>query len=108
VFYCILALAASLDTRLGTAKGSGEMLIYLDKTYRHVNRSLEQNEQPSDATVATVMSMAIHHDLLGWHENNHLHVVALTKMIEMRGGISAFEGNPMLMQKIYQQVSLPL
>jgi hypothetical protein len=93
-------MAAGLDARMGTSKDSEEVLKYLSKTYRLVSKHLQENEKPADSTVAAVMSLAIHEDLLGRPKKNQVHVRALYKIVDIRGGLTEFEANTMLLQKI--------
>jgi hypothetical protein len=94
-------MAAGLDAMLGIRqKDSKEVLKHLGNTYRCINRNIQQKEIPSDSTVATVMSMAIHEDLLGQQKRNKVHMDALCRMVNLRGGLVEFEGNKFLSQKI--------
>lgn len=93
-------MAAGLDCTMGTQKDSLEMEKYLGLTYRCIHWNLQQNKNPSDATVAAVMSLTIHADLLGDLKRSKLHIDALCNMIRMRGGLGVFDKNRILMQKI--------
>jgi hypothetical protein len=93
-------MAAGLDSMLGTQQDPREMLKHLGNTYRCINQNLQKNGKPLDSTVAAVMSMAIHENLLGQPQRTKVHMDALHRIVGMRGGIAAFEGNRMLLQKI--------
>jgi hypothetical protein len=97
-------MAAGLDSLMGLQQDSREVLQHLSKTYRSVNLHLQQNEVPSEATVAAVMSLAIHEDLIGQLRRKKMHMDALCTMVNMRGGLSAFECNTVLLQKICRYV----
>jgi hypothetical protein len=100
VYNCVLAMSAGLDSLMGHADESQEMLHYLGRTYRSLNKHLREYDKPTDSAVATVMSMAIHEDLLGPPKGVKLHVDALYRIVDIRGGIGAFETNLMLLQKM--------
>ena len=95
-----MAMAAGFHVILGHQNSSKEMLRHLANTYRCVNRNLTNSEIPSDSTVATVMSMAIHEELLGQTRRGRVHMDALLKMVTMRGGLESFEEFPLLLEKI--------
>jgi Fungal specific transcription factor domain len=105
VFHCIMAMAAGLDSVMGMHKNPMELLKHLGNTYRCINRNLQQKDgKLSDSTIAAVMSMAIHEELLGEPKRTRIHVDALARMVDMRGGIQEFEWNRMLLQKICRYV----
>jgi len=62
--------------------------------------NLRRHGTPSDATVAAVMSLAIHEDLKGHHQSSKVHLDALVRMVQLRGGITGFEATGILLQKI--------
>jgi hypothetical protein len=105
VFYSILAMSeASVDFITGKQETSAQALQYLTKTYQCIAQSLQKNGVPSDGTIAAVMSMAIHEDLRGQPSRSKVHIDALERMVELRGGINQFEVNRLLVQKISRQV----
>jgi Fungal specific transcription factor domain len=106
VFHCILAMAAGLDSMMGVQKDSKEMIKHLGNTYHYINRNLQQNDKPSDSTVAAVMSLAIHEDLLGQPKRNKVHIDALYRMVDMRGGVEAFESKTVLLHKICRYIRI--
>ena len=79
---------------------SSRGLRHLSNTYRCININLQRHGAPSDATVAAVMSLAIHEDLKGQHQNSKVHLDALVRMVQLRGGITGFEPTRILLQKI--------
>jgi hypothetical protein len=89
----------------GDSDNSEVILKYLSKTYRCINRDLHGNKKPSDPTVAAVMSIAIHEDLLGQSEKSEVHINALSTMVNIRGGLGEFKKNRFLIHKICRCVS---
>lgn len=88
------------DSLQGRQDISPQALQHLSNTYRCIKQNLQKNGTPSDSTVAAVMSMAIHDDLRGQPDRGKVHVNALQRMVELRGGITQFEANRALVQKI--------
>ena len=84
----------------GGKEMSSRGLCHLSNTYRCINRNLQRHGTPSDATVAAVMSLAIHEDLKGQHQNSRVHLDALVRMVQLRGGITDFEATGILLHKI--------
>ncbi len=92
--------AVCVDSLLGRQETSLKTLQHLSKAYRCINQNLQKFETPSDLTIAAVMSMAIHEDLRGQPGRSKVHVDALQRMVELRGGIAQFGANRVLLQKI--------
>ena len=90
---------------MGDSDKSEVILRYLSKTYRCINRDLQQNIKPSEPTIAAVMSIAIHEDLLGQSERSEVHINALSRMVNIRGGLGEFKENKFLIHKICRYVS---
>jgi hypothetical protein len=88
----------SSDVMLGRQVTSPRALHHLSNTYRCISHNIQKDGNPSDPTIAAVMSMALHEDFRGHPIRSKVHVDALERMIDLRGGISQFEG--MLLQKI--------
>jgi hypothetical protein len=89
-----------MDSLLGRHETSTRALRHLSNSYRCIKQNLESNGTPSDSTVAAVMCMAIHEDLRGHPCRSKVHVDALQRIVELRGGIAQFAGNRVLVQKI--------
>lgn len=89
-----------VDAQLGKRETSPRALHHLSNTYRCLNQNLQDNVTPSDATIASVMSMAIHDDFNGHSERGKVHLDALQLMVNLRGGMAQFEANHLLTQKI--------
>lgn len=103
VFHSVLAMSdVHEDALLGRHQTSPRALWHLSNTYRCIKQNLEKNSPPSDSTVAAVMSMAIHEDLIGHPGRSKVHVDALQHIVELRGGITHFTDNQLLLQKIYR------
>ncbi|KAK6539159.1 hypothetical protein TWF694_009403 [Orbilia ellipsospora] len=106
-FHCLLAMAqAHADWLVGSSMGprlkeSTRTLKHLGQTYRCVNRNLREEIVPSNATVAVVMSITMHNNLLRAPGGAEPHLNALQRMVEMRGGINQFAApSRMLLHKI--------
>lgn len=101
VFHGVLAMShVHEDSLLGRYQTSQRALWHLSNTYRCIKQNLEKHGTPSDSTVAAVMSMAIHEDLIGHPGRSRVHVEALQHIVELRGGITHFTDNQLLLQKI--------
>jgi hypothetical protein len=101
VFHSVLAMSdVHEDSLLGRHQTSPRALWHLSNTYRCIKQNLEKHSMPSDSTVAAVMSMAIHEDLIGHPGRSKVHVEALQHIVELRGGITHFTDNQLLVQKI--------
>lgn len=97
----MLALAEGQNSALhGLTEVSPQTLKYLSNTYRCINNNLQKGGPPSDATVAAVMSIAMHNNLLGETELSKIHLDALVRMVELRGGIARFDVHLTLVHKI--------
>jgi hypothetical protein len=101
VFYSVLAMSeVQANSLSGNQKTSPQTLQHLSHTYRCIRAHLQKQKTPSDATIAAVMSMAIHEDLNGEPARSEVHLDALVRMVELRGGLSKFESTTILLQKI--------
>jgi len=89
-----------VDSLLGRNETSPQALLHLSNTYRCIKQNLEKHGTPPDSTIAAVMSMAVHEDLRGQPSRSKVHVDALERMVELRGGIGWFRDHQMLLQKI--------
>jgi hypothetical protein len=88
------------DSLLGKTEASPRALMHLSHTYRCIKQNLDKDGIPSDSTMAAVMSMAIHDVLRDQTGRSKVHVDALHRMVELRGGIAQFRDNKLLLQKI--------
>ena len=97
-----------MDGLLGKPVRSPQALHHLANTYRCVNVDLTHHSKPSDSTVAVIVSLAVHENLTAQFGVSKLHLEALERMMEIRGGIEAFASNWVLWHKICRHVdSLP-
>ncbi|KAJ6261696.1 hypothetical protein Dda_2494 [Drechslerella dactyloides] len=100
-FHCLLALAQShADYLAGSNEDSPITLRHLANSYRCINENLGRQDTPSNSTVASVMSIAMHHNILRTPGGAKIHMDALGRMVELRGGVEAFSFHWMLLQKI--------
>jgi hypothetical protein len=90
----------SMDSIMGKQETSPRAIQHLYNTYRCIRQNIQKNEMPSDPTIAAVMSMAIHEDLRGHPDRSKIHVDALFRLIELRGGLDELEARQVLVQKI--------
>ncbi|KAK2811632.1 hypothetical protein FQN50_001974 [Emmonsiellopsis sp. PD_5] len=100
-FYGMLAMAEICgDSLIGRTDTSPRALIHLSHTYRCIGRNLENGSLPSDSTIAAVMFMAVYDDLTGQPERSKIHVEALYRMVELRGGLDQLKANRLILQKV--------
>lgn len=89
-----------MHPRFSVSALSPRALHHQANTYRCINQNLQQHGIPSEATVAAVMSMAVHGQLFGRYEKSKVHLDALERMVELRGGLEHFEGTLALLHKL--------
>ena len=89
-----------VDKLLGKPPGSPQALRHLQNTYRCFNRELKEAFQPSDPTIAVVVSLAVHENLTSEFGIAKLHLDALERILDLRGGIEGFASNSMLWHKV--------
>jgi hypothetical protein len=103
VFHCTLFVAETASSCLRhCSEPTIRALKHQNKTYRYIKESIARNESPSDAVVASVISMVIHEDHQLHKEQARMHLEALSKMIQLRGGMETLESNPTLLHKIFR------
>ncbi|KAK6344639.1 hypothetical protein TWF718_006597 [Orbilia javanica] len=99
-FHCLLAMAQAFSDWLQGGQGESiKVMRYLADTYRCINEKLRREATPGDATVAVVMSITMHNNLLRAPGGAKVHLNALHKMVELRGGLSSFPA-ALLLHKI--------
>lgn len=91
---------AALDTRLGKQESSPRTLSHLSNAYRCISQNLKDHDTPSDPTLASVVSMAIHEDLRGHPARGKIHIDALQQLIDIRGGVDQLGINLVLLHKM--------
>lgn len=79
---------------------SPKALHHLSATYRCISQRLQRDASPSDATIASVVSMAIHEDFKGQPARSKVHIDGLQQLVVLRGGIDFINTNILLLQKI--------
>ena len=89
-----------MDSLLGKQETSPRALQHLSNAYRCINRNLQTQGMPSDSTIASVVSMAIHEDLRGQPGRSKVHMDALQQMVKIRGGITQFRASRVLCLKL--------
>ena len=101
VFHCNLAMCEMMSSYMSsTWEASPKVLYHLSNAYRCIKRNLQTQKVPSDETVASIMSIAIHEDLKGQPERSKVHMDALWQIVHIRGGIRQLRNNPALCCKV--------
>ena len=101
VFYCVLALSEQVaNLHVDRDEISLQRLHHLANTYRLINRDLEKTRIPSDSTIAVTVSLTIHEDLRYQFGTTKMHLNALERMVNLRGGLDRFSENWILSQKL--------
>lgn len=88
----------------GQGGTSPRTLRHLNLTYQYINMALQQDAMPSDSTLATTVSLTIHEDLVREMSRSRIHLDALERMVELRGGMDRLNTIPLLRQKICKYV----
>lgn len=65
-----------------------------------MNKDLRDHDVPSDPDMAVVVSLAVHENLYAQFGVSKVHLMALRRMLEMRGGMEDFSANWVLWHKI--------
>jgi hypothetical protein len=91
---------AACDFRLGKMESSPRTLLHLSNVYRCISQNIQDHETPSDPTLAAVVSMAIHEDLRGHPARGKIHIDALERLIDLRGGIAQLRINSVVLHKM--------
>src|SRR3954452_4154204 len=93
---------AMIDTLSGKEETSPRALQHLSQKYRCIRQNIRRDRNPSDATIGAVMSMALHEDLRGHADRSKVHMDALQRMVELRGGLTQIADNRVFLHKIYR------
>jgi len=100
-FHCFVGISEGMRCIVMGKDGVTELgLRSLANTYRCINKELETKDDPSLGIVASVMSLVMHENLFGMVGKSKLHLQALERMVNMKGGLSAFESHIPLLHKI--------
>jgi hypothetical protein len=81
---------------------------HISKSVSLINKKLSTKEATADATIAAVVNLTIHAQLQDDAEYRKVHMDGLERLVGLRGGMVALEGNLALLQKIcrYHRPSL--
>lgn len=101
-----LMATISLDGLRGKDLTSPKALHHLANTYRCFNRDLQLRRTPTDADMAVVVSLAVHGNLEASFGVSKVHLEALNRMLELRGGIEEFSTNWVLWHKFCRLVEI--
>lgn len=100
-FHCFIGIAEGMRCIITGMEGVTQLgLRSLANTYKAINSELETQTVPSWGTIASVMSLAMHENLFGMVGKSKLHLQALERMVQLRGGLEMFEERIPLLFKI--------
>ncbi|KAI8624431.1 hypothetical protein F5Y19DRAFT_314858 [Xylariaceae sp. FL1651] len=89
-FHCTIAVSSACAAFLtAEAEQSPIALYHLSKTFRLINKKLSSDEALSDSTIAVVTAITIYDRLYGNPQKAMIHLNGASRMIDLRGGISA-------------------
>lgn len=95
------------DTLTGQKSESTKYHSY--RAIRELNKQLADSETAlSDTTTTVVMAMALIAACFGDLESAHIHVAGLKRIIDLRGGITAYRSRPLLQAKLYRSAASSL
>jgi hypothetical protein len=118
LFNSILFVGAQFKATIYGQKERPSAVNHLKETIRILNERLQDPLQEiSDSTISAVASIALievsaphfcskdtptyfQQQSTGNQANWRIHIRGIRRMVEMRGGLSAFEGNPTLHDKL--------
>ncbi|TDZ20757.1 hypothetical protein Cob_v006310 [Colletotrichum orbiculare MAFF 240422] len=102
-FHVSLAVtAATLDFYEHADADSPQCVYHTTQAIRHVNKRLTGCEKLSDTTIGVVCMLTIQESVRSDLEKYQTHMRGLYSMVDLRGGIRAFDANDELQQKIYR------
>ncbi|EWC43656.1 hypothetical protein DRE_01543 [Drechslerella stenobrocha 248] len=91
-----------VSSQVGTPGHKSIILQHLSNTYKSINRRLQQESAPSDATIASVMSIAMYNNIILAPSAVKLHLHALKKMVTPRMSDRSSPLPQILLHKIYR------
>lgn len=95
------------DTLTGQNSESTKYHSY--RAIRELNKQLADSETAlSDTTTTVFMAMALIAACSGDLESAHIHIAGLKRIIDLRGGITAYRSRPLLQAKLYRSAASPL
>lgn len=100
-YYCTLALLQACNQIffLG-GRSSPEELHLLSQAYAHIKQRLQGPDALSDSTIAIVVAFAHQEQIRGGRSRAQVHLEGVRRMVQLRGGIGALEGNLPLTLKL--------
>ncbi|KAK9427244.1 fungal-specific transcription factor domain-containing protein [Lipomyces doorenjongii] len=97
----ILFSSEQFEARMNGQKERPAAINHLTQTFRIlIERLQDPLQEISDSTIAAVAGLALTEQSSGNQTNWRIHMRGIKRMVEMRGGLLAFEGNPILHDKL--------
>lgn len=75
---------------------------HLSKSLRLLQERLSDNARVSDSTTMAILALAGHSTRLGHHKTASGHIKGIRKIVDLRGGVADFKGNPKLLIEIFR------
>ena len=101
-FHCALAVSTRSTVHSVRQEASPQELRHAVTAYHLVNVRLSGDLALSDETIAVVVALTIYERLQKKYHNSMLHFQGLSRMVELRGGISQLTHNPGIVQKLHR------
>jgi hypothetical protein len=93
-------MQACNEIYLGDGKSSAKALYHLSQTFIQIQKRLESDDALSDSTIGLITSLIMQEQIRDQGPAAEVHARGLQKIIELRGGLSQFEGNVTLVLKV--------
>lgn len=77
---------------------------FLSRSLQLLNMNIRKSTKPSDNTIATVVYLSLSERMRGQYEQGQIHILALKRMVTLRGGIEQLVTNRHLANKIFMYV----
>ncbi|KAJ5096820.1 hypothetical protein N7456_007541 [Penicillium angulare] len=100
--HTVLGCANSHYTPVGIDYDSLATLKHLNAAIAIVNRRIQNDEVPTDATLVVISTMALIEKRRGYEDHWNIHMKGLQKLISLRGGLSSLRSQPLAMGKLYR------
>lgn len=92
---------------------AGTKPTYVDAcrpVYKHLSKSLrllrekldDDSAMVSDSTLMTIIALAGHSTRLSHHGTASGHIRGIRKIVDLRGGVASFKGNPKLLIEVFR------
>ncbi|KAJ6161193.1 hypothetical protein N7470_004589 [Penicillium chermesinum] len=101
-FHTLLGCTCSYGSPKGRKRNSLATIKHLNAAISIVNKRIKRDEIPSDTTLVVVATMACVEKNRGAHENWEVHMKGLRQLVDLRGGLSALESQPLVMNKLHR------